>query len=169
MLPDRIEVGAMLEVPALLFQLDRLLERVDFLSVGTNDLVQFLFACDRGNPRVHSRYDVLAPPVLTLVHDLVERCRRAGVRLSVCGEMAGRPLEAVALVALGVRQLSMTATHMGLVKAVLRSLDVEATRRFVLRQAQLPVHSVRDSLQMYARDRGFDLPPEPPMGLPGLP
>jgi phosphotransferase system enzyme I (PtsP) len=159
----------MLEVPALLFQLDRLLERVDFLSVGTNDLVQFLFACDRGNPRVHDRYDVLAPPVLTLVHDLVERCRRAGVRLSVCGEMAGRPLEAVALVALGVRELSMTATHMGLVKAVLRSLDVEATRRFVLRQAQLPVHSVRDSLQMYARDRGFDLPPEPPMGLPGLP
>jgi len=167
-LPDRIEVGAMLEVPALLFQLDRALERLDFISVGSNDLVQFLFACDRGNPRLYNRYDVLSPPMLNLVHDLVERCRRAGVRLSVCGEMAGRPLEAVALVALGVRELSMTATHMGLVKAVLRSLDVDATRRFVLRQAASPVHSVRDSLHMYARDHGFDLPPAPPPGLPGL-
>jgi len=167
-LPERIEIGAMLEVPALLFQLDRLLERVDFVSVGTNDLMQFLFACDRGNPRVHNRYDTLSPPVLGLIRDLVERCDRAGVRLSICGEIAGRPLEAAVMVALGIRELSMSAAHMGPVKAMLRSLDVAATRRFVLRLSASPAHSVRDSLLMYARDRGFDLPAEPTGGMPGF-
>ncbi len=158
--PDRVDVGAMLEVPALMFQLDRLLERVAFLSIGTNDLLQFLFACDRGSPRLHGRYDTLAPSVLHLVRELVERCRRAGVELSVCGEMASQPLDAIALVALGVRRLSVTPASIGPIKAVIRSLDVGATAGFLRAQAELPVHSVRDTLAAYVRDRHVDLPDE---------
>ncbi|TVQ33826.1 MAG: phosphoenolpyruvate--protein phosphotransferase [Geminicoccaceae bacterium] len=158
--PERVEVGAMLEVPALLFQLDRLLERIAFLSVGTNDLLQFFFACDRGSPRLNGRYDALSPAVLHMIRHLVERCRKAGVRLSVCGEMASRPLDAIALVALGVRDLSVTSASIGPIKAVIRSLDVGATCRFLMTQAELPVHSVRDTLYGYVRDRNVDLPEE---------
>ncbi len=164
MLPDGIEIGAMLEVPALLFQLDRLLERIDFLSVGTNDLLQFLFACDRANPKLQHRYDELSPAVLKLVGDLVARCDAAGVRLSVCGEMASHPLEAMALIALGVRELSLTATSMGMIKALVRSMDVAATAHFLRGQAELPQASIRATLHAYALDHGVDLPAEPADG-----
>ena len=108
-LPAPLRVGAMLEVPSLFWQLPALLPRIDFLSIGSNDLMQFLFACDRGNPELIDRYDVLSPPVLCFLRELVERCRRAGVSLSICGEMASRPLEAMVLLGLGVRKLSVTA------------------------------------------------------------
>ena len=91
---------------SLFWHLPALLPRVDFLSIGSNDLMQFMFACDRGNPELVDRYDVLSPPVLSFLRELVERCRRAGVTLSICGEMASRPLEAMVLLGLGVRQLS---------------------------------------------------------------
>jgi phosphotransferase system enzyme I (PtsP) len=100
-----------------------LLPRIDFLSVGSNDLFQFLFACDRGNPALSDRYDALAPAALGFLRDLARRCREAGVRLSVCGEMASRPLEAMALVGLGVRQLSVSPSEVGPVKAMVRSLE----------------------------------------------
>ncbi len=163
--PSRVEVGAMLEVPALLFQLDRLLERIDFLSIGTNDLLQFLFACDRGNPRLHTRYDPLSPPVLRLVREVATHCRAHDVRLTVCGEMATQPLEAMALVGLGIRDLSLSATSMGSVKALVRSLDVGALGRLLDRLIELPAHSVRDTLLAYARDHRVELPPELPRGL----
>ena len=163
--PRRVEVGTMLEVPALLFQLERLVERVDFISVGTNDLLQFLFACDRGNPRLQSRYDPLSPPVFRVIRTLVDRCARNDVRLTVCGEMASRPLEAMALVGLGVRELSLTATSMGMVKALVRSLDVGALAVFLERLADAPTHSVRDILAAYARDHHVELPPEPERSL----
>ena len=101
-LPARIEVGTMVEVPSLYWQLKALLARVDFVSIGSNDLFQFLFACDRGNPALIDRYDVLSPAALSFLHELVQRCRAAGVRLAVCGEMASRPLEAMALIGLGI-------------------------------------------------------------------
>ena len=93
----------MLEVPALLWQLPALLQRVDFLSVGTNDLAQFVFACDRGNPLLAERYDLLSPPMLALLRHLVRECAAAGRPLSICGEMAGNPIEAMVLIALGFR------------------------------------------------------------------
>ncbi|MEO1092239.1 MAG: phosphoenolpyruvate--protein phosphotransferase [Pseudomonadota bacterium] len=157
-LPSSIDVGAMLEVPALLFQLEQLLDRVSFISVGSNDLEQFLFAADRGNPRLLNRYDTLSPAMLAVIRQLVERCRARSVGLSVCGEMASRPLDALALVALGVRELSLTPASIGQVKAAIRSLDAGAAARFLLRQAELPVHSVRDTFRLYAVDRGVDLP-----------
>ena len=107
---DRVvKVGVMLEVPALLWQLPALLPRVDFLSIGTNDLAQFLFACDRGNPRLADRYDPLSRRVPARCSaEVVRGCAAsAGVPLSMCGEMAGKPLEAMVLVGLGFRTLSM--------------------------------------------------------------
>jgi len=95
--PARLRVGTMLEVPALYWQLPALLKRVDFISVGSNDLTQFLFAIDRGNPRISERYDVLSPAMLNFLRRLAKETAKGGVQLSVCGEMAGRPLEAMAL------------------------------------------------------------------------
>jgi phosphotransferase system enzyme I (PtsP) len=153
-LPESIRVGAMLEVPILMWQFPALLARVDFLSVGSNDLVQFLFASDRGNPRLVDRYDPLAPGMLAFLRDLVARCGRAGVPLGLCGEMAGRPLEAMALVGVGFRELSMSASAIGPVKAMVRSLAVEPLRHYMATLYDLPDHSLRDRLRAYAKDHG---------------
>jgi phosphotransferase system, enzyme I, PtsP len=157
-LPTQLEVGAMVEVPSLYWQLKVLLRRVDFLSIGSNDLFQFLFACDRGNPALVDRYDVLSPPALSFFHDMVQRCRAAGVRLAVCGEMASRPLEAMALIGLGIHHLSLTPSEVGPVKAMLRSLDAGRLHRYLERLLDLPDHSLRGRLLAYAQDHGVVLP-----------
>ena len=156
--PERIERGAMLEVPSLYWQLNALLNCVDFVSIGTNDLMQFLFACDRGNPNLSDRYDVLSPPALSFFKDVVEKCRQRGVRLSVCGEMASRPLEAMALVGLGVRNLSLSPSEVGSVKAMVRTLEAGRLDRYLVNLLDLPDHSLRGRLQAYARDHGVALP-----------
>jgi phosphotransferase system enzyme I (PtsP) len=148
----------MVEVPSLYWQLNSLLERVDFVSIGSNDLFQFLFACDRGNPALADRYDVLSPPALSFFRDMVQRCRAAGVRLSVCGEMASRPLEAMALIGLGVHHLSLVPSEVGPVKAMLRSIDAAPLERYLRRLLDLPDHSLRGRLQAYAQDHGVVLP-----------
>ncbi len=161
-LPRAVEVGVMFEVPALFWQLDRLLPQVDFVSVGSNDLVQFLFAVDRTDAALADRYDVLAPAALRFFRDLAERCRAAGVALSVCGEMASRPLEAMALVGVGVRSLSVSPPEVLPVKAMVRSLDVGRLAAFLDRALDWPVRSLREALSGYAADHGIVLPP----GLP---
>ncbi len=153
-LPARIELGAMLEVPALLWQLPALLPAVDFLSVGSNDLTQFLFACDRGNPRLAGRYDPLSPPMLALLRDLVRQCAAYRVPLGLCGEMAGNPLDAMALVGLGLRNLSMTPSSIGPVKMMIRSLHLAALERFLAPLLSAPDHSLRGKLAAFARDHG---------------
>ncbi len=156
-LPETLRVGAMVEVPALLWQLDNLLARVDFLSVGSNDLIQFLFATDRANPRMAERYDVLAPAVMRLLKQLAEACARAKVPLSLCGEMAGRPLEAMALIGLGYRALSMSPLAVGPVKAMIRSLQVSSLAPYLESLLVLPDASLRDKLRAFARDHGVVL------------
>ncbi len=113
----------MVEVPSLLYQLDELLNHADFLSVGSNDLIQFLYAVDRGNPRVSSRFDPLSPPVLRALKDIADKCREHGKPVTLCGELASQPLGALALVAIGYRSLSLTPSAMGPVKAMLLELD----------------------------------------------
>jgi phosphotransferase system, enzyme I, PtsP len=122
-LPDQVEVGSMVEVPSLLYQLDDLLNRVDFLSVGSNDLIQFLYAVDRGNPRVSGRFDPLSAPVLRALKDIADKCREHGKPVTLCGELASQPLGALALVAIGYRSLSVTPSAIGPVKAMLLELD----------------------------------------------
>ena len=130
-LPDAVEVGSMVEVPSLLYQLDELLEHVDFLSVGSNDLVQFLYAADRGNPRVSTRFDPLSAPVLRALKDIAEKSRAYGKPATVCGELASQPIGALALTALGYRSLSLTPSAVGPVKAMLLDLDASKAAEFL--------------------------------------
>ncbi len=155
--PRSVKIGAMLEVPALVWQLPALCRRVDFLSVGSNDLMQFLFACDRGNPRLADRYDTLSAPMVALFRAVVGRTREAGVPLSMCGEMAGEPVEAMALIALGFRTLSMTAAAIGPLKAMIRSLDAADAARYLGEIGERPDHSLRPWLEAYARDHAVAL------------
>jgi phosphotransferase system enzyme I (PtsP) len=155
--PALLQVGTMLEIPALMWQLDALLAEVDFISVGTNDLLQFLFAADRGTPGLAARYDLLSPPVLDLLAQLVEACARAGVPLSVCGEHAGRPLEALALVGLGITTLSMPASGVLPVKAALAALDRPALANLLaaLRRTKDGAASLREPIAAWAREHGL--------------
>ncbi len=155
--PRSVKVGVMLEVPSLLWQLPALLQRIDFLSIGTNDLAQFLYACDRGNPRLADRYDLLSAPIVALFRDVVAKCAAAKVPLSMCGEMAGNPIEAMMLVGLGFRILSLTATALGPVKTMIRSLDAGAVARYLDEIGDRPDHSLRSRLQAYARDHAVAL------------
>jgi phosphotransferase system enzyme I (PtsP) len=154
--PVRLDIGTMLEVPALMWQLDALLAEVDFVSVGTNDLMQFLFAADRGTPALANRYDLLSPPVIELLCQLIAACARAGVALSVCGEHAGRPLEAMTLVGLGVRQLSMSAASVLPIKALLAELDLPALVDLLasIRRTAAGAASVREPILAWAREHG---------------
>ena len=158
LLPERIEVGTMVEVPSLYWQLKALLPLVDFLSIGSNDLFQFLFACDRGNPALIDRYDTLSPAALSFLHGMVRACRGAGVRIAVCGEMASRPLEAMALIGLGIHHLSLTPSEIGPVKAMLRSIEAGPLGDYLRGLLELPDHSLRGRLRSYAHDHGVVLP-----------
>ena len=153
-LPEVLRVGTMLEVPALAFQLKSLLARADFISVGSNDLFQFLFASDRGSPRLADRYDTLAPSALSFLGSLVEQCDAAGKPISLCGEIAGRPLEAMVLVGLGFRSLSMTPSSLGPVKAMIRSLAVGELASYIKALGTGPEHSLRENLRAFALDHG---------------
>lgn len=154
-LPEKLEIGAMLEVPSLIYQLDMLGRHADFISVGSNDLLQFLFASDRGNPRMDGRYDSLSAPVLNVMRDIVHRSRQAGLELSVCGEMAGNSLDALALIALGVRSLSMTPGSIGPVRDAVRSCSVHQLTGFVDALSHRADRSLRQAMADFARDRGI--------------
>jgi len=152
--PDAVRIGAMLEVPGLIWQLEALMPRVDFISVGSNDLFQFMFAADRGNPRIADRYDVLSPGLLSVLRSIAQGCGAGGVPLSLCGEMAGRPLEAMALIGLGFRSMSMAPAAIGPVKTMIQSLDAASLSRYMDTLYALPDHSLRGKLRAYARDHG---------------
>lgn len=155
--PDHIRVGVMLEVPALAMQFENLLPRIDFLSVGSNDLVQFLFASDRGNPRLEGRYDALAPAVLNFLKQVADQCRESGTELTVCGEMAGDPVAAMALLGLGYERLSMSAAGVGPVKAMVRSLSVQDFAAYQTRLLHSSLPSLRRHLKGFARDHGVEV------------
>ena len=152
-LPVAVRYGAMLEVPALAEMLDTLLPDLDFLSIGTNDLTQFLFAADRANPRLAERYDWLSPAILKFIARVVAAARAHDVPLGVCGEMGGRPLEAMALIGLGIERLSITPAAVGPVKAMIRSLDAAALRHEMTAMLQQKQRSLRAQLSTWASDR----------------
>jgi len=149
--PKKIEFGAMLEVPALAEMLDQLLPRVDFLSIGTNDLTQFLFAADRADPRLAERYDWLSPAILRFLKRILDQAGAAGVPVRICGEMSGRPLEAMALIGAGAENFSITPAAVGPIKAMVRSLDVGAIRSSMERWLDRPPQDLRKSLTEWAR------------------
>ena len=158
-LPNTIRVGAMVEVPSLLFALDEILERVDFLSVGSNDLVQFLFAADRGNAHVAGRFDAISAPVLRALKRIVEMGKAHDKPVALCGELASRPLEAMALIALGFRTLSLSPAAIGPVKAMILSLDARAAAKFLepLLADTSGTIQIRDRLKDFAEKSGVSL------------
>ena len=158
-LPERVEIGTMLEVPSLLFQLDELLERVDFLSVGSNDLMQFLYAADRGNPQVSTRFDTLSAPVLRALKNIADMGRKHGKPVALCGELASQPIGALALAILGYRSLSLSPSAIGPVKALLLDLDCRKGEVAILPHLAEPVGSVsiRHKLESFAAAEGLQL------------
>ncbi len=155
--PAKLSIGTMLEVPALLWQLPELMAEADFISIGSNDLMQFVFAADRGTPALAERYDFLSAPMLRLMKSVSEQAALSGVSLSVCGEAAGRPLDAAVLLALGVSQLSMSASALLAVKEALTALDLGAFRSFLetLKRTAAAYTSLREPMAGWARDHGL--------------
>ncbi len=150
-LPALLRVGAMIECPSLLWHLDALLPLTDFVSIGTNDLFQYMFAADRTNPLVSDRYDPLSPPALRALAEIQKKCADTGTPVSVCGELAGRPLEAFALLALGFTRLSAPAGGVGPVKRMILSTDLAAARRGLPGLLGSSSASVRGELETLAR------------------
>lgn len=158
-LPDRVEIGTMVEVPSLLFQLDELLKKVDFLSVGSNDLLQFLYAADRGNTRVAARFDPLSAPILRALRDITVKARAHNKPVALCGELASQPIGALALATIGYRSMSLAPTAVGPVKALLLDLDCRKAEQTILPLIEQPVGSVsiRHQLESFAAAEGLPL------------
>jgi phosphotransferase system enzyme I (PtsP) len=151
LLPSSIRYGAMLEVPALAETLDILLPKVDFVSIGTNDLTQFLFAADRANPRLAERYDWLSPAILRFLRRIVREAAQYKVPLGVCGEMGGRPLEAMALIGIGLERLSITPVAVGPIKAMVRSLDRSKLMPVLAEMLDTGADNLRGNLVSWAK------------------
>ena len=147
-----VKVGIMIEVPSILFQLDEILQEVDFVSVGTNDLYQFVYACDRGNPRLSERYDVLSAPFLKLMKTIVDKANQYKVYCSVCGEMAGNPLEAMCLIGLGYQNLSVSGASYANIKKMIMSMRYEDVSDYVKSLLKSNKTSLRPQLIAYAYD-----------------
>jgi phosphotransferase system, enzyme I, PtsP len=158
-LPERVEVGTMLEVPSLLYQLDELLQRVDFLSVGSNDLVQFFYAADRGNSRVAERFDAISAPVLRALKAIADKGRAHGKSVTLCGELASKPIGALVLVAIGYRALSLSPSAVGPVKAMLLELNAGKATALMKSLIESPAGSVpiRERLKAFAAAEGLQI------------
>lgn len=151
----KVNTGIMIEVPSILFQLDEILQHVDFVSVGTNDLYQFVFACDRGNPRLSDRYDVLSAPFLKLMKNIVDKCNQYKVYCSVCGEMASNPLEAMALIGLGYRNLSVSGASYANIKKMILSIKNEDVTDYIKSLLKSSKKTIRPQLYAYAYDHAI--------------
>ncbi len=156
-LPSAINFGVMLEVPSLAETLDLLLPRLSFISIGTNDLTQFLFAADRANPMLAERYDWVSPSILRFLRRVVQTCVGHPVKLGVCGEMGGRRLEALALLGLGIRRLSITPAAVGPIKELVRKVDTREIGQAMSGWLASPPPDMRAALQAWAEERGIEV------------
>ncbi len=161
-LPAKVLVGAMIEVPAILWQLDQLLPMVDFISVGSNDLMQFFYAADRENTRVSTRFDPLSAAALRMLRSIAIEAARHNVPLTLCGEMAGRPIEALALIGCGFRSLSMASSALGPVKAMLLSLKAQHLEAWLKPLIDAGEPDIRRKLNQYVATNDVNLPRKEP-------
>jgi phosphotransferase system enzyme I (PtsP) len=155
--PGTLECGVMIEVPALLWDLDRLLALADFASVGSNDLFQFLTASDRNNPKTDHRFEVLKPANLRLLMAIADSARRAGKPVSLCGELAATPLGAIMLIGCGFRAFSMDSMQIAQIRSVIRSIDVALVEERVAALSQGTGGSIRDDITDLALELGVEL------------
>ena len=156
-LPEAINYGVMLEVPSLAEMLDVLVPKLSFISIGTNDLTQFLFAADRANPKLAERYDWVSPSILRFLARVVHGTRGHKVQLGVCGEMGGRRLEALALIGLGIRRLSITPASVGPIKELVRRVDTTEIEKAMQQWLASPPPDMRSALLQWAADREIDV------------
>jgi len=158
-LPNRLKLGAMVEVPALLWQLEEVMNTVDFISVGSNDLFQFITATDRGNSQVADRYDPISVPFLRLLRQIADAGRDSGTPVTLCGEMAGRPISAMALLAIGFRAISMSPAAIGPVKAMMVELPLGKLTEIMdeLLNGQSCERDVRALLKAFAEEHNIPL------------
>ena len=145
-LPETVKVGMMLETPGMAWALEHVIDTVDFVSVGANDLMQYFYAADRQNTRVSDRYDVLAPSALDLLKRINDVCVQHDTPVSVCGEIASKPLEAAVLLGLGYRSLSMSAGNIGPIKKLVSGLDVGKLGTWLASHLDSPADSLRSLL-----------------------
>lgn len=151
-LPSKLRLGSMLEVPSLAWQLPEILSRVDFLSVGSNDLQQFFFAADRGDQRVTNRYDAVSVPFLRLLREISNACKKHDKPLTLCGEMAGSRIGAMALIGIGYHRLSMAAASIGPIKETVRSLNYNDLQILMSSLLETREGRLTDHLRAFARD-----------------
>jgi phosphotransferase system, enzyme I, PtsP len=156
LLPEAIRYGAMLEVPALAEQLDVLAPKLSFLSIGTNDLTQFLFAADRANPKLAERYDWLSPSIMRFLKRVLLNLAGHPVDITVCGEMGGRRLEALALLGIGIHRLSITPASVGPIKELVRKVDLPEITKAMSQWLSSPPPSLREALTAWAAERGIE-------------
>ena len=156
-IPKKVNIGLMIEVPSIVFQLDSILSETDFISIGTNDLAQFMFACDRTNNRLADRYDVLSVPFLRVLQEIINKANNAGVFCSVCGEMASNPIEAMVLIGLGYRNLSISGASFGRVKKMIRSINTEELADYIKNLLDYNQRTLRPQLIAYANDHTIDI------------
>ncbi len=157
LLPESIRYGAMLEVPALAEQLDLIAPRLSFLSIGTNDLTQFLFAADRSHPKLAERYDWLSPAILRFLRRVLLSVAGHNVDVTVCGEMGGRRLEALALLGLGIHRLSITPASVGPIKELVRKIDLSEISAAMKQWLSSPPPNMREALTLWAQERGIEV------------
>ncbi len=153
----RVIIGAMIEVPCLLFELDVLMKKVDFVSVGSNDLMQFMYAADRTNARVGSRYDALSPASLKALKSLVKAAKKHDVPVTLCGEMAGNPVDALALIGLGFRSFSMAPASIGPIKTMILSLHAGRAAKLLDDLLKRNARNIREELESFAKSEGTEL------------
>ncbi|HSG33680.1 MAG TPA: phosphoenolpyruvate--protein phosphotransferase, partial [Sphingomonadaceae bacterium] len=156
-LPVEIRYGVMMEVPALAEVLDLLLPKISFLSIGTNDLTQFLFAADRANPKLAERYDWVSPSILRFIKRIVTATAGHDVDVTVCGEMGGRRLEALALLGLGIERLSITPASVGPIKSLVRKVDLGQIRQAMNGWLGAPPPDMRRAIEHWAAARDIDV------------
>ena len=157
LLPEAIRYGAMLEVPALAEQLDLIAPRLSFLSIGTNDLTQFLFAADRSHPKLAERYDWLSPAILRFLRRVLLNVAGHNIDVTVCGEMGGRRLEALALLGLGIHRLSITPASVGPIKELIRKIDLSEISAAMKQWLSSPPPNMREALTLWAQERGIEV------------
>jgi len=157
--PKRLEIGIMIEVPAIIWQLEDILPLVDFISIGSNDLMQFLFAADRTNPLVADRYDSLSCVFLSILQNIITKANSYDVPVTLCGEIAGNPLESMALLGLGLRSVSMSPASIGPIKSMILSLNIAHLAQFIEMQLATSSGSLRSELERYAAENNINLDP----------
>lgn len=157
--PKSVKLGIMLEVPSLLFDLDRVFAHVDFISIGTNDLMQFTFAVDRDNALVSARFDPLHPSFMRALGAVADKAKSTGVPVSICGEIAGKPIECLALLGLGFRSFSVSPSNIGPIKGILQELDIGALEAFMREKLAcgFDAPGLRKALAGFAAERELSL------------